>query len=257
MYWDCRPFLKDRNKELARDLLNPYGPCFRALQLLGCDGHADSTNEQQIEWLVKFNKKANAMEKAAAYLTMLLSLRGQTGLAEAFLKKVESKAALFKTEMDVIFPVEWKLYRRRGGAGGGFDSKPTRVTVIDFYEEGLKRGYDTKTKIKAIRDNFGSYLPTKPSTQKTPAPANSNTTSTPADKASASGDSSRGRGTPGGGGAPPSQKKPDPASNTSSQKKPQTQSHIPPQAQTQKNQGHGNQGQASQGHGKPQAQSQT
>jgi hypothetical protein len=253
MFWNWRPFLKDGNKKLAIDLLNPYGSSFRGLQLLGSDDHSDTANEQQLEWVVKFDKRANGMQKAAAHLTMLLGFHGQTGLAEAFLKNyADKKAALFRTEMDVTFPADWKTYGRRGAAGGGYDSKPTSVTVIDLYEEGRKRGYDTNAKIKVIRDNFGSYLPAKPPVQKAPVPAptSSNTKSTPGhgtSTPSASGEPSQGRGTPGGSSAPSSQKKPTPASNTSGQIKPQTQ-------------GHGNQGQnksqtppPNQGQNKPQA----
>jgi hypothetical protein len=277
MYWNRRVFLAPKNEELARDLLNPYGPAFRGLQLLGRDDHTDTANEQQFEWLVKFNKKAGDMEKAAAHLTMLLSFHDQKELADSFLKKRKDKNALFKAEMDITFPVDWKIHRQRGAAGGGFDSKPTSVTVIDFYEEGRKRGFDTQAKIKMIRDNFGSFLPDKAFAQKAPAPTNSNTksipghgTPKPADRVPASGQSSGGRGTPSGGNMQSGHAKPNPTSNTSDEKKPQAQSHGQPHAQTrnqgqgnqgqgnqgQGNQGQGNQGQGNLGQGKPQAQTQ-
>lgn len=248
--------LKTRSKELVRDLLNPYGPAFRGLQLLGGGfHHKDTGNDQMFEWLVSFNKKADNMEKAAAHLTMLLSFEDHPELAQAFLSKVENKAALFKKEMEVRLPPKYEEYRGHGR----LDSQPTGVTVLGFYKKGLERGYETGKKLEALRKHFGAYLPA----QTAPAPTNSKTNSSPqgthpsASKTSA--ESSGGRGS-GGGNGQPSHGKPNPTSNTSSQKKPQIQGHAQSQAHGQTGHGQGKpqvQTQTGQGQGRPQSQTQT
>lgn len=263
MFWGRHIILRSRNyrlgieagnKELVMDLLNPYGPAFRALQLLGCDSHSDTANEEQFEWLVKFNTSADALERAAAHLTMLLSFQDQPELAQAFLSKVKDKAALFKTEMKVTFPAEWETYRKRGSV----DARPTSVTVLSFYTEGHRRGFDTQAKLKAMHHNFGSYITANIPAHTTPAPSNSRTRPSPASYGTPpsvgkeSGESSRGSGRS-------SYGRLSLNPNTSSQRRPQTQSHDQPQSHSQtlrpsKPQAHI---QSGQGHANPQARAHT
>ncbi|KAK4150472.1 hypothetical protein C8A00DRAFT_36938 [Chaetomidium leptoderma] len=147
-----------QNKDLMMKLLNPYEPTFRGLQLAGTDGPSDDGNEVMFEWLPKFNDKADAMEKAAAHLTMLVSSE-KPDFVKKFLgtKSDQQKSALFSTEMSVLFPADWKVYRKRGT----YDPRPISVTVMGFYKEGLKRGYDTKTEIKMLSTVFGITEQTK------------------------------------------------------------------------------------------------
>lgn len=158
MFWSRQTLVgtagNPQNKGLLMKLLNPYEPPFRGLQLLGSDGHSDEGNELQFEWLPKFNPNADAMEKAAAHLTMLVSFE-MPSLVKDYLKSKshQQKAALFSTPMNVIFPANWSLYSQHGG----YDPKPTAVTVLGFYNEGLKRGYDTKAEIKMLQSEFGSF----------------------------------------------------------------------------------------------------
>ncbi len=143
-------------RRLAITLANPYAPCFRGLQLLGSDGHADSSNELVFEWLPKFNGSADATEKAAAHLAMLATYE-QPDLIREFLasKSEQQKAALFAAEFKVILPAQWKLFKQRGT----YDGKATAVNVLGYYIEGEKREYDTAGKIKMLRGAFGQYIP--------------------------------------------------------------------------------------------------
>lgn len=167
MFWNRDTLLRTSdNKRLVTKLLNPYESSFRGLQLLGSEGHSDESNEMLFEWLPKFNDSADATEKAAAHLTMLASFE-KPDLIKEFLgaKSEQQKAALFGTEMQVLFPAEWKLYRQRGT----YDPKRIGTTVLGFYSEGLKRGYDTSAKVKMLRTAFASYI------RESPKPSDANT----------------------------------------------------------------------------------
>ena len=143
-------------RRLAITLANPYAPCFRGLQLLGSDGHADASNESVFEWLPKFNGSADATEKAAAHLAMLSTFERPELIREFLASKSEQqKAALFAAEFKVVLPAQWKLFYQRGT----YDGKATAVTVLGYYQEGEKREYDTADKIKMLRGAFGQYLP--------------------------------------------------------------------------------------------------
>ncbi len=165
MFWSKSSLVDSpKNKPLLIKLLNPYEPPFKGLQLLGVEGHSDASNEMLFEWLPEFSKTAGPAEKTAAHLTMLVSM-GMPKLVNEFLALFQSKqqkAALFTTEMNVRLPVDWELYRQHGT----YDAKSIGVTVLDFYKEGHKRGYDTKAALDLLRGSFAAYI--KESTK--PAP---------------------------------------------------------------------------------------
>ncbi|KAH6838594.1 hypothetical protein B0I37DRAFT_409139 [Chaetomium sp. MPI-CAGE-AT-0009] len=150
------------NKKLLMKLLDPYHPSYPGLQLLGSDGHSDGSNPAMFEWLPKFNPNADAMERDAAYLTMLVGFN-QPDLVKEFLrgKSERDQAALFSTKMSVTFPVEWETFRKHGA----YDRKPKAVTVMEFYNEGHDRGFETDDEMNILRGALGSYL------GKTPAAA--------------------------------------------------------------------------------------
>ncbi|KAK4032460.1 hypothetical protein C8A01DRAFT_20467 [Parachaetomium inaequale] len=176
MFWHRQTLGEGReNKKLLLQLLNPYEPSFPGLRALGSDGHSDDSNQATFDWIPKYNPSADAAEKAAAHLTMLVGFKN-LDLVKEFLKSKsdQDKATLFSTEMKVVLPAEWKIYSKRGT----FDPKPSSVTVLDFFKEGQKRGFDTDVELNMLRGAFGAYsrgVPeSKPassvSTKKTPAP---------------------------------------------------------------------------------------
>ncbi len=180
MFWNKSTLVNNpETKQLLIKLLDPYRPPFKGLQILGSDGHSDASNELLFEWLPKFNKTAGPTERAAAHLTMLFSME-KPNLVNNFLALFQSeqqRASLFTTEMKVRFPVNWELYRQHGA----YDAKSIDVTVLDFYKEGHKRGYDTKAELGMLRGPFAAYIkesakPT-PSQQRASTPTPSNSTS--------------------------------------------------------------------------------
>ncbi|KAK3295249.1 uncharacterized protein B0H64DRAFT_459150 [Chaetomium fimeti] len=144
------------NKKLLMTLLDPYQPCYAGLQISGSDGHWDGSNPAMFEWLPKFNPGADAMERDAAYLTMLIGFN-QPDLVKEFLrgKSDRDQLALFNTKMSVTFPVEWETFRKHGT----YDRKPKPVTVMEFYNEGHDRGFETDDEMNILRGALGAYLP--------------------------------------------------------------------------------------------------
>ncbi|KAL2125741.1 hypothetical protein VTI74DRAFT_2938 [Chaetomium olivicolor] len=101
-------------------------------------------------------------------------------LVKEYLAKVPEKdrTTLFNTQMQVTFPSEWETYRQNGK----FDPAASNVTVLGFYYEGQKRGYEVSTELNMLRSVFGAYIlsePAKPATaitsaQRAPASTASN-----------------------------------------------------------------------------------
>jgi hypothetical protein len=154
MFWNRQTLGESReNKKLLLQLLNPYESSFPGLRALGSDGHSDDSNQAMFDWIPKYNPSADAAEKAAAHLTMVVGFKN-LDLVKDFLKSKsdQEKAALFSTEMKVVLPAEWKIYSRRGT----FDPKPSSVTVPDFFKEGQKRGFDTDVELNILRA-FSAY----------------------------------------------------------------------------------------------------
>ncbi|KAL2015386.1 hypothetical protein VTK56DRAFT_5540 [Thermocarpiscus australiensis] len=148
MFWDSHTLVSNpATNTLLLKLLDPYAPCYRGLQLLGHDGYHDQGNLEVFEWLPKFNPQADATEKAAAHLTMIVGI-GIPALVSKFLEKVPEKQnnVLFHTEMHVVFPAKWDIYSR----DGTYDHHATSVTVLDFYKEGEKRGYNTREDLNML-----------------------------------------------------------------------------------------------------------
>ena len=171
MFWNRGELASPpENKKLLMKLLDPYQPCYNGLQLLGSDGHSDGSNPAMFEWLPKFNPKADAVEKDAAYLTMLIGFN-QPDLVKEFLrgKSDRDQAALFSTKMNVIFPVEWESFRKHGA----YERKAKPVTVLEFYNEGHDRGFETDDEMNILRGALGMYL------GKGPAPSKKGPSSTP------------------------------------------------------------------------------
>jgi hypothetical protein len=171
MFWNRGELASPpENKKLLMKLLDPYQPCYNGLQLLGSDGHSDGSNPAMFEWLPKFNPKADAVERDAAYLTMLIGFN-QPDLIKEFLrgKSDQDQAALFSTKMNVTFPVEWSSFRKHGA----YDRKATPVTVMEFYNEGHDRGFETDDEMNILRGTLGTYTGkgSAPSTKKGPSSA--------------------------------------------------------------------------------------
>ena len=164
MFWNRGELASPpENKKLLMKLLDPYQPCYNGLQLLGSDGHSDGSNPAMFEWLPKFNPKADAVEKDAAYLTMLVGFN-QPDLVKEFLrgKSEREQTALFSTKMNVVFPVEWESFRK----SGAYERKAKPVTVMEFYNEGHDRGFETDDEMNILRGALGMYLGKGPAPSK-------------------------------------------------------------------------------------------
>jgi hypothetical protein len=175
MFWNRGELASPpENKKLLMKLLDPYQPCYNGLQLLGSDGHSDGSNPAMFEWLPKFNPRADAVERDAAYLTMLIGFN-QPDLIKEFLrgKTDRDQAALFSTKMNVTFPVEWSSFRKHGA----YDRKATPVTVMEFYNEGHDRGFETDDEINILRSTLSTYTGKGPAPSTKKGPSSASTTS--------------------------------------------------------------------------------
>ncbi|KAL2168025.1 hypothetical protein VTG60DRAFT_560 [Thermothelomyces hinnuleus] len=175
MFWYREELASNpETRKMLIDLLNPYAPCYPGLQLLGQDGHSDSTHYHLFEWLTRFNPHAEGAERTAAHLTMIVSMRNPS-LVTTFLGSIGDKqkaAALFSTEMQVLMPAQWAIFRK----SGEYDQHPERVTVLSFYEQGRARGYHTDEVLKMLRHMLPSHQPNEESR---PVAGSGNRSSTP------------------------------------------------------------------------------
>ncbi|KAL2187733.1 hypothetical protein L209DRAFT_804704, partial [Thermothelomyces heterothallicus CBS 203.75] len=164
MFWHREELASDpETRKMLIDLLNPYAACYPGLQLLGQDGHSDSAHYHLFEWLTRFNPHAEGAERTAAHLTMIASM-GNPNLLTTFLGSVtggdkQKAAALFSTEMQVLLPAQWAIFRKTGT----YDQHPERVTVLSLYEQGRARGYHTDEVLKMLRHALPSHQPDKES----------------------------------------------------------------------------------------------
>ncbi|KAK4248280.1 hypothetical protein C7999DRAFT_31337 [Corynascus novoguineensis] len=160
MFWQRHALASnERTSAPLMKLLDPYAPCYPGLRLLGSDGYHDESHLALFAWLPKFSKNADKTEKAAAHLTMVVSLCIPR-FVRKFLDRIpeNERAALFNTKMQVRFPLKWDEFRRNGK----YDDQPTSVTLMEFYEKGRHLQYDTDETLEMLRKEFHLKLDSRP-----------------------------------------------------------------------------------------------
>ncbi len=177
MFWNKDGLLKAPGSGILIPLLDPYARSFRGLQVLGSDGPNDSGNEVMFEWLAQY-QDTGYLEQKAAHLTMIVGFE-RASLVKEYLNSLskltpEQKNALFTTQMKVLLPTAWTSYRRTGK----MESRLASMTVVDFYTEGQKRGYDTTAKLDLLRTIAPKAAFSGGSSSKTQDTSSSHTTST-------------------------------------------------------------------------------
>jgi hypothetical protein len=177
MFWNKDGLLKAPGSGILIPLLDPYARSFRGLQVLGSDGPSDSGNEVMFEWLAQY-QDTGYLEQKAAHLTMIVGFE-RASLVKEYLNSLskltpEQKNALFTTQMKVLLPIAWTSYRKTGT----MDSRLASMTVVDFYTEGQKRGYDTTAKLDLLRTIAPKAAFSGGSSTKTQGTSSSHTTST-------------------------------------------------------------------------------
>ncbi|KAK4143181.1 uncharacterized protein C8A04DRAFT_37718 [Dichotomopilus funicola] len=162
LYW-ARDDLgwKPENRKLLYQVMDPYGASFPALKIMGSDGHHDTSHQTTFEWVPRWSgkaengQKADNGQKAASHLAMLVSLRN-LDIINDFLGRMSERdrVALFNTQMMVYFPLRWESFSKNGL----YDSKPSSVTILQFYQEGQTRGYDTSEELKFLNRHLRNYV---------------------------------------------------------------------------------------------------
>jgi hypothetical protein len=198
MFWSRHTLVREKGiKDTLLYLLNPYNPPFRGLELLGSDGPHDMSHEIMFEWLAKFNPRADAQERLAAHLTMIVGFE-DARLVQEFLQAhagpKSDPGVLFRTPMTVVFPAHFDVYRKTGE----YEKAPTKVTVYEFYNKGKELGYNTKGERDMLRSMFGTYLSSSSSSSSSSSGQPRSNTPVPASKSGSGGGHHR-SGTPTGG----------------------------------------------------------
>ncbi|KAH6624038.1 hypothetical protein B0J18DRAFT_166753 [Chaetomium sp. MPI-SDFR-AT-0129] len=156
LYW-ARDDLgkKSENRKLLYQVMDPYRPSFPALQIMGSDGHHDTSHYTAFEWMPRWSSKANNGQRAASHVAMLVALRN-SDIINDFLGRMSERdrVALFNTQMMVYFPLKWESFSKNGL----YDSKPSSVTILQFYQEGQTRGYDTSEELKFLTRSLRNYV---------------------------------------------------------------------------------------------------